>query len=255
MVWPSPPRCSVGLLFLQLVNLPLARSLVRLPAPGGSAEREALLERALEPARPSAGAIAADPHDGVVQDLVGVSLRPGFGRPLARQDRRRRLRPPARARARGRPDPPQRPGAAHAARRHLPAEACTGAGLTAALADLAATGCSRGVATAVAVAPALELRDATARLFYRCAQESLRNTFKHGRAGQAWITLTADGEWARMEVGDDGDGFDPALMATRAREGHIGLHALTDLVRGAGGRLELTSSPGAGTVVTVSLPR
>ena len=251
-LWTAFAPALLGLLvLLQLVNLPLARSFAR-RLRRATEERAALLQRAVDASETERRTIAADLHDGVVQDLLGVSLGlSADAEALAKEGH----------------------GAASRTLRHAAAQTREGvralrtllvdiypprlqeAGLGAALDDLAATGCSRGVATAVAVAPALELRDATARLFYRCAQESLRNTFKHGRAGQAWITLTADGEWARMEVGDDGDGFDPALMATRAREGHIGLHALTDLVRGAGGRLELTSSPGAGTVVTVSLPR
>src|SRR5205814_387613 len=66
------PALLGGLLLLQLVNLPLARSLAgRLRRAQG--ERETLLHEALEASQNERRRIAADLHDGVVQDLVGTS--------------------------------------------------------------------------------------------------------------------------------------------------------------------------------------
>src|SRR3954453_13548515 len=67
------PALFGGLLLLWLINLPLARSLAgRLQE--GQREREQLLRRALDASQTERRAIAADLHDGVVQDLVGVSF-------------------------------------------------------------------------------------------------------------------------------------------------------------------------------------
>src|SRR5690349_4702532 len=66
------PALLGGLLLLQLVNLPLARSLARRLREGRQ-EREALLEHALDASQTERRLIAADLHDGVVQDLLGVS--------------------------------------------------------------------------------------------------------------------------------------------------------------------------------------
>src|SRR4051794_8588276 len=66
------PALIGGLLLLQLVNLPLAHSLVR-RLRRGQEEREALLHRALDASQAERRTIAADLHDGIVQDLVAVS--------------------------------------------------------------------------------------------------------------------------------------------------------------------------------------
>jgi signal transduction histidine kinase len=51
-------------------------------------------------------------------------------------------------------------------------------------------------------------------------------------------------------VADDGRGFDPDAVP----EGHFGLRLLADLARDAGGRLDVSSAPGAGTVVRMEVP-
>src|SRR4051812_41467256 len=66
------PALLGGLLLLQFVNLPLARSLARRLS-DNQEEREALLHRALSASHTERRRIARDLHDGVVQDLVGVS--------------------------------------------------------------------------------------------------------------------------------------------------------------------------------------
>jgi two-component system, NarL family, sensor kinase len=66
------PALLGGLLLLQLVNLPLARSMVR-RLRDAQAQRELMLRRAIDASDLERRRIAADLHDGVVQDLVGVS--------------------------------------------------------------------------------------------------------------------------------------------------------------------------------------
>jgi signal transduction histidine kinase len=53
-----------------------------------------------------------------------------------------------------------------------------------------------------------------------------------------------------LEITDDGAGFDPATPVP----GHLGLHTMTERARAVGGSLNITSAPGAGTVVRVVVP-
>ena len=54
-----------------------------------------------------------------------------------------------------------------------------------------------------------------------------------------------------LEVRDDGAGFDAHQPP---QQGHLGLRGLSDLVREAGGRLDVTSAPGEGTQVRLEVP-
>jgi len=54
-------------------------------------------------------------------------------------------------------------------------------------------------------------------------------------------------------VTDDGAGFDPAAVAPVDRP-HLGLRLLDDLAGDVGGRIDVTSAPGAGTTVTMEVP-
>ena len=90
-------------------------------------------------------------------------------------------------------------------------------------------------------------------LAYRVVREALVNARKHARASLVRVTLEdADGA-VRVLVQDDGVGFDPEAAA-RPRPGHLGLEAMRERVRLAGGRWEVRSSPGAGTTVEFVLP-
>jgi signal transduction histidine kinase len=83
------------------------------------------------------------------------------------------------------------------------------------------------------------------------AQEALRNVTQHAGAHAASVTLVVDGDWLVMRIVDDGRGFN-----TDATEGRgLGIASMTERVRLLGGRLELRSASGAGTVLTASLPR
>ncbi|HTU86349.1 MAG TPA: GAF domain-containing sensor histidine kinase [Solirubrobacteraceae bacterium] len=84
---------------------------------------------------------------------------------------------------------------------------------------------------------------------YRLVQESLTNVVKHARAGHVRVSVAAiDGE-VRIEVQDDGVGFDPAK-----RNAGFGLAGMRERVYLAGGTVELESSDG-GTLVRARLPQ
>jgi signal transduction histidine kinase len=80
--------------------------------------------------------------------------------------------------------------------------------------------------------------------------------------GHVRVRCIADGVRARVTIADDGAGIAPDVLAragepfftTRAQGTGLGLHLSRQLVHGAGGTLELASTPGAGTTVQVVLP-
>ncbi|WP_412060706.1 CheR family methyltransferase [Rubrivirga sp. IMCC45206] len=89
-------------------------------------------------------------------------------------------------------------------------------------------------------------------LLLRSLRELLFNVAKHAAVDRATIQLSeADGE-VRVEVIDEGAGFDPS-EADRVRRG-LGLESIRRRLSLAGGRIEVTSTPGAGTRVALAAP-
>lgn len=85
---------------------------------------------------------------------------------------------------------------------------------------------------------------------YRIAQEALHNAGRHGRAKHVGIALSQDDSEIRLEVWDDGVGFDPE----GAHPGHFGLNTMRERASELGGRLEIESRPRAGTRVRAIVP-
>lgn len=91
-------------------------------------------------------------------------------------------------------------------------------------------------------------------LVYRAAKELLTNAVKHGRAKNIRVELTRDEELLTLVVVDDGAGFDPRDLVISVADGHIGLASLTVPIEAAGGEVAITSAPGSGTRVSVTVP-
>ena len=87
----------------------------------------------------------------------------------------------------------------------------------------------------------------------RVIAEGVTNVVRHAQAQHVWIRFTQEDEVQAIEVRDDGTGFDPGAEASR--QGHYGLIGLRERAHLLGGRLEITSAPGAGTTMRFSLPR
>jgi signal transduction histidine kinase len=84
---------------------------------------------------------------------------------------------------------------------------------------------------------------------YFCCLEAMQNAAKHAEgAGVAVIEVSQDGA-LRVEVRDDGAGFDPASVV-----GGVGFTSMRDRMAAVSGELEITSSPGHGTRVTACIP-
>lgn len=244
------PALLGGLLLLQLVNLPLARSLAR-RLRVGQQQREALLQRALNVSQAERRVIAADLHDGVVQDMLGIS----YSLAARAEQLNGQADPQASAALR---ESAARTRESVTALRLLLVDiyppSLHSAGLAAALRDLAATYSFRGLETTVTASPTLAVDDAAERLLFRCAQEGLRNAHKHAAATTASIVVRVSDGQAQLEVCDDGRGLEPGVLARRVEEGHLGLRLVRDLVEDAGGRLDVDSQPGGGTRVRVEVP-
>lgn len=83
-------------------------------------------------------------------------------------------------------------------------------------------------------------------------QEALSNVRKHARAGHVWIDVWKKPAW-RIEVRDDGDGFDRVQVAGRD-ETHVGLRIMRERADRLGATLDLAAAPGQGTTVVLRLP-
>jgi signal transduction histidine kinase len=82
-------------------------------------------------------------------------------------------------------------------------------------------------------------------------REALSNIARHSRATRASVVLARAGDALRLEVSDNGVGFDPAAVASGR---HHGLVNLRDRAAGMGARLEIDSRPGEGTRLILHVP-
>jgi signal transduction histidine kinase len=91
--------------------------------------------------------------------------------------------------------------------------------------------------------------EAEAAVYFSCL-EAIQNVAKHaGRKAQVTLRLLHDHGTLVVHIEDDGQGFDPARTPDGA-----GLRNIHDRIEVLGGAVKLSSSPGRGTVLTVSLP-
>jgi signal transduction histidine kinase len=245
----APPLLG-GVLLLILLQLPLAWSMAR-RLQRGHEEREQLLASAVEASSQERRRIAADLHDGVVQDLAGLA----FGlAPLAEGAERRGesaeaavLRDAATTLRQGVRDlrtllveihPPN----------------LESAGLEVALSDLLSPLAAAGIAAELHVDAAAPGGDNDA-LVYRVAREAVRNAQAHGDPKSVRVEVRRPGaSTTRLVVADDGRGFAAVDRERGAEAGHVGLALLEGLAAQAGGTLSVRSEPGKGTTVELEVP-
>lgn len=250
-LWSQFAPIAVGtLLLLELVQIPFAWSMAR-RLRASQEQRERLLQHAIESSDAERRRIASDLHDGVVQDLTGVSMSltaaslrnggpPSEGEQVL-TEAGHQIRESVKSLRSLLVDiyPP-----------NLHQE-----GLESAIADLLGALHNRGVLTDLAVNVSdRELSASHVSLLYRSAQEALRNVTNHANAGRVAVRVYKDGHDVVLVVDDDGRGFDEAMLSARSQEGHVGLRSLAGLLADAGGALEIRSAPGTGTRVEVRLP-
>ncbi len=242
VLWDMAPAVLLALAVLQLAQLVPAAALAR-RIQDSQAARRRLLQRSIEASDLERRRIARDLHDEVIQDLAGLSYameaeemratpeqRPLFTQAHSiLQDNVRTLR---------------------GMTKELYPTNLENLGLPAALNQLADPLREAGIQVTLRGAEIDDLpRDASV-MFYRVAREALVNILKHARAGSVELELDDEHEDTVLRIRDDGRGFDPGADAP---DGHIGLQLMKDTIEDAGGRLDVSSKPGEGTVVEARL--
>ncbi|MDQ1537799.1 MAG: hypothetical protein QOE58_2192 [Actinomycetota bacterium] len=242
------PIAVAALLLYQLAVLPLAVTLAR-RVERGLAERSSWMRHALLASDLERRRIAQDLHDGVIQDLAGLSyvmptLHTQFaGDSAASEAARETSQRVSQILSRD-----------VAALRTMITDIyppnLQGPGFVVAIQDLARAAGERGVEVHVDIPPQLKLPVDAARLAYRVVREGLRNVTKHAQASAATVQVRQESERIVVAVSDNGRGVQDQAPA----EGHLGLRLLEDTVRDLGGRFDLRSSPAGGAVLEASFP-
>jgi PAS domain S-box-containing protein len=111
-----------------------------------------------------------------------------------------------------------------------------------------ATAATRVTATFPTAIPRLD--DEVEVAVYRVAQEAITNALRHAAAHEITVSLAVTDRVLRLEVRDDGCGFDADVRRSQA----LGLISMEERALALDGRLELTSDPGSGTSVRLVCP-
>ena len=83
----------------------------------------------------------------------------------------------------------------------------------------------------------------------RMAQEALTNALRHGKARWVRVVLQFEGRQVCLSIDDDGQGFDPATQAAG-----YGLRSIRESIKQLKGHLDIDSSQGLGSRLTITLP-
>lgn len=95
---------------------------------------------------------------------------------------------------------------------------------------------------------------ATETALYRIVQEALTNVVKHAKASNVWIRAWAEKQILCCSIRDDGAGFEAHVVRSPHGRKGLGLVAMQERLSAIGGTLEIDSSPGQGTEISIRLP-
>lgn len=237
-----------GLLLFAVFVLPMAIRLSR-RVERHEAERSKMMRHALVASELERRRIAQELHDGVIQDLAGITFAlPTVTASLPDDE-----------------DGIEARETVDSVTELVQKDATTlrsmlvelyppdlgGKGFAMAVRDIARSASEQGVAVKVDVDPDLVVPLDVATLAYRVIREGLRNVVKHARASAAEVRMRVDSGRLDVVVADDGQGVDPSITAER---GHFGLQLLRDTVSDLGGTMELGPNEPRGAVLNVSIP-
>jgi PAS domain S-box-containing protein len=97
----------------------------------------------------------------------------------------------------------------------------------------------------------IDLAEDRSIVLFRILQESLTNISRHANAHNVEISLRRSATLVRLEVRDDGQGFDVEAARKKKTFGLLGIRERAIMLHG---ELDITSWPGKGTRVSVSIP-
>jgi two-component system NarL family sensor kinase len=246
------PLVLAPLLLLMLIQMPIAASLAR-RIRRQDADRSALLERNLSVSEKERVRVAADLHDGPIQELAGVGYALGAVASSVPENKQSLMG-----------DIQNTVLHAIESLRELmvdlyPPDLSVGQ-LPNTLENLAAPLQGKGVDIDISVTELPALDNDVMTTIYRVAHEALANVAEHADASRVSIRLGMNGttgparsKSVHLEVIDDGVGLDPSRLDRRS-EGHLGLRLLKTRVEDLGGTLTLTGGAQGGTVVGATLP-
>jgi two-component sensor histidine kinase len=118
--------------------------------------------------------------------------------------------------------------------------------------DMVEAVCPQAAVTLDSASDGVAVSASVASTLGQAAREAALNVTRHAEAETATITISAvlvgDDQRVRVDVRDDGRGFDPAAVA----EGRFGIRvSLIERLAGIGGTVDIDSRPGAGTLVSL----
>jgi len=92
-------------------------------------------------------------------------------------------------------------------------------------------------------------------ILFQVVRELLVNMGKHSQAGRAKVILSLEGPLLKIQVNDDGRGFDASLIFNpRNRQGGYGFFSMRERLNYLGGSFDVRSKPGMGSQITLTVP-
>ncbi len=102
----------------------------------------------------------------------------------------------------------------------------------------------------------LELDNDRQVILFQVVRELLVNVGKHSRASQAKVILSLEKPFLKIQVNDDGVGFDASrIFGPREPHGGFGFFSMRERLNYLGGRLEVKSKPGQGSQIILTVPQ
>ncbi len=217
------------------------------------AQRERLLERAVEASEDERRRIAGTLHDGVVQELAATSFTVAGAAARAEASGDAALAADLTTAAGTLRDTI---GGLRTLLVDIYPPTLERAGILEVLRDLAGTLRARDIAVDLAL-PDVDpgLGPEGDRLLFRIAHECLENVRRHASATHVSLRLEQTADTVVLEIADDGVGFDAEVALARPPEGHFGLRVLADVASQAGAVLAVSSALGAGCRWRLTVPR
>jgi signal transduction histidine kinase len=102
--------------------------------------------------------------------------------------------------------------------------------------------------------PARELHPIVRDEITRIAEQAIQNVAQHAQAANLEISIAYERSRLNLTIVDDGVGIPAEILRRGGREGHFGLVGLRERAHRIHGSLTLTSEPGSGTRLTLSVP-